>query len=426
MQMDGYNHLIDLNFDDCIGCTRCMRICPTEAIRIVNGKVKLLEEKCINCGSCFSTCHVHAFKVQGDRKEALTQYRFNAVILPIAIYGMIKELDDLKIIYRTLYDLGFDAIFDSSIIYEWLGDKIEDYLCLNHENKPYILTHCPSIVKLIQLKYPSLRDHLVPFDFPLEIGAKLIRKFYAKKLSLNFDEIGISYMTECVANYMAIKQPTGKEKSNVDLVFLLSNSLKTILEHIHSDDDEVFQPTGSVKGILWAKVGGVRRMMNVIDCLSVDGMNQVVEILEKLELGQLDNINVLEAYACVGGCVGGTFTLENPFIAKSKINRLVGMVACTYTDENQEFKKMLSDVDWVFEKELEVFDISRLDDDFVASLIKLQSINDIYDHLPKIDCCACGSPSCRALAEDIVLGLKQLSDCMVLAQSKRGGAFDGE
>ncbi len=46
----------------------------------------------------------------------------------------------------------------------------------------------------------------------------------------------------------------------------------------------------------------------------------------KLELGQLSYIQVLEAYACIGGCVGGTFTLENAFIAKSKINRLVGLI----------------------------------------------------------------------------------------------------
>lgn len=31
-------------------------------------------------------------------------------ILPIAIYGMIKDLEDLNIVYQTLYDIGFDAV----------------------------------------------------------------------------------------------------------------------------------------------------------------------------------------------------------------------------------------------------------------------------------------------------------------------------
>lgn len=423
--MEGYNHRLQLNFDDCIGCTRCMRVCPTEAIRIVNGKVKLIEEKCVNCGACFSTCHVHAFDLKKDHLEELKQYRFNVAILPIAIYGMIKEIEDLNIIYQTLYDIGFDAVFDSSIIYEWLGEKVETYVSTRGAvDVPSILTHCPSVVKLIQIKYPDLNQYLVPFDFPIEICAKLVRKMYSSKFNLNPSEIGVSYITECLANFMEIKQPIGKKQSNINLVFLLSTIFKDILKHI---DDYPTQPVDhiiSLKGILCAKVGGIRRMTELIDCLSVDGMNQVAEILEKLDMGQLNHINVLECYACVGGCVGGTFTLENPFIAKSKINRLVKSVVSSDIQQKLALKEMAEQCGWIFENELELFDISRLDDDFLTSLIKLQSINEIYDKLPNIDCCACGSPSCRALAEDIVSGLKQLSDCVVLSQRRRGDRID--
>ncbi len=417
---------MNIKVDDCIGCTRCMRGCPTEAIRIVNGKVTLLEEKCIDCGACFLNCHVQAFNIEGDDRVSLTQYRWNVVILPIAIYGMIKELDDLKIIYETLYDFGFDAIFDSSIIYELLSQKIESYIAQHQLNKPYILTHCPSVVKLIQKNYPSVSDKLVPFDFPFEVGAKVIRRYYAKTLNLDPSEIGVSYLTECVANYMEIKHPIGKAASSVDLVFLLSTIFKPILNHIHSTQDLDIQLNSSVKGILWAKVGGMRRVTQVIDCLSVDGMKQVVEILEKLELGQLGYIQVLEAYSCIGGCVGGTFTLENAFIAKSKINRLVGLIDETQVNAYSWIIDVIADSDWIFEEELEKVEMATLGDNFLTSLIKLQRINEIYDCLPKIDCCACGSPSCRALAEDIVGGLKQFNDCIVLNQVKRGEIVDRE
>ena len=423
--MKGYNHRIKINFDDCIGCTRCMRVCHTEAIRIVNGKVKLIEEKCVNCGACFTTCHVHAFDLKKERLEELNQYPFNVAILPIAIYGMIKDLEDLNIVYQTLYDIGFDAVFDSSIVYECLGEKIESYVTsCKLSNMPYILTHCPSVVKLIQVKYSDLNHHLVPFDFPIEICAKLIRKRYAKQLKMNPDEVGISYISECLANYMEIKQPIGKKESNINFVFLLSTIFKDILKHIENDPPQTLNHTVSLNGILCAKVGGIRRITQLIDCLSVDGMNQVVEILEKLDMGQLNHINVLECYACVGGCVGGTFTLENPFIAKSKINRLVKSVIPSDSLEKQMLKELSDTYDWVFESELEHFDISKLDDDFFTSLVKLQQINDIYHQLPNIDCCACGSPSCRALAEDIVAGLKRLEDCIVLTQKKRGDNVD--
>ena len=185
---------------------------------------------------------------------------------------------------------------------------------------------------------------------------------------------------------MEIKQPIGKKESNINFVFLLSTIFKDILKHIENDPPQTLNHTVSLNGILCAKVGGIRRITQLIDCLSVDGMNQVVEILEKLDMGQLNHINV--------------------------------------SLEKQMLKELSDTYDWVFESELEHFDISKLDDDFFTSLVKLQQINDIYHQLPNIDCCACGSPSCRALAEDIVAGLKRLEDCIVLTQKKRGDNVD--
>ena len=147
----------------------------------------------------------------------------------------------------------------------------------------------------------------------------------------------------------------------------------------------------------------------------------MIQILEKVDLGQLEHINVLDCCACVGGCVGGTFTLENPFIAKSKINRLVNQLK---TDKVSNLfnicHELIRDEDWFFKGELESLNHSKLGDDFLSSLIKLQKINEVYSKLPKIDCCACGSPSCRALAEDVVNGFKQLNDCIVLNRVDRG------
>lgn len=418
--MERYNHHFILNIDDCIGCTRCMRVCPTEAIRIVDGKATLIDNQCVNCGACLTTCHVQAFNIIGDCKEQLNNYAFNVAILPIAIYGMVQEIEDLSIIYETLYDLGFDAVFDSSMIYELMGEKIEEYL-KNHPNKLIILTYCPSVVNLIQLKYPALSKKLIPFDFPFEICANLVRKIYMEKQCLKEEQIGVSYITECVGNYVAIKQPTRKEKSNIDCVFLLSTIFKDILDHLPYKSRLSFNWEGSSKGILWAKVGGLSETTSIIDCLSVDGLSQVIRILEKVDLGQLQHLNVLDCCACVGGCVGGTFTLENPFIAKSKISRLVNQLK---TDKVSNLfnicHALIRDEDWFFKGELESLNHSKLGDDFLSSLIKLQKINEVYSKLPKIDCCACGSPSCRALAEDVVNGFKQLNDCIVLNRVDRG------
>jgi RnfABCDGE-type electron transport complex B subunit len=49
--------------DECIGCTKCARVCPVDCIE---GTVKLPhiidEDTCIACGACYDACPVHAIE----------------------------------------------------------------------------------------------------------------------------------------------------------------------------------------------------------------------------------------------------------------------------------------------------------------------------------------------------------------------------
>jgi len=53
-----------------------------------------------------------------------------------------------------------------------------------------------------------------------------------------------------------------------------------------------------------------------------------------------------------------------------------------------------------------------------VALEKMERIEDIYSGLPGIDCGACGSPTCRALAEDIVQDNANQEDCVFTLRSK--------
>ena len=402
-------NLLHVNTSKCIGCTRCMRICPTEAIRIIDKKATLATDKCIYCGRCFQTCQVNAIQVNANQRSDLEEGKYHIAILPIAIYGMIKSKEDLNVIYHALYDQGFNEVFELSPVYKVLSEKIEAYV-QQHHDYPYILTQCPTILKLTQLNHTSLVSKFLPFNFPYEIVAQYIKLKHIKQLNLDVSQVRVSYITECLANLHAISDAVGKHNSEIDHVFLLSTLFKDILKHLEATHQQSISTQRD--GILWAKVGALRRTTDIHEYLSVDGISYVGTILEKVELNQLDHIKLLECYSCVSGCVGGTFTLENPFVAKTKINGLYEQL----TESDDEFTKtlrQLEDISWEFEKPLEQFARRALDEDFMTSLMKLQAINQLYEQLPQIDCCACGSPSCRALAEDVVSGKKQFEDCVV-------------
>jgi Na+-translocating ferredoxin:NAD+ oxidoreductase RNF subunit RnfB len=405
--------LVEINIDRCIGCTRCMRVCPTESIRIKNKKVHLLNDRCIYCGNCIENCHKSAYQIRSDTFANLNKYKVNIAILPISSYGLVSSFDDLTNLYQTLYDFGFNEVFDLSIVTHLLSDQLE-YILKDTENKPYILTQCPSVIRLIQIKYPTLMENILPFDFPFEIGAKIALAIYKEKYQLDESEIGISYISECLSNFIAIKEPIGKNKSNVDNVFLFSDIFKSILNNL-GKKPVINNISVSKKGIQYAKVGAIQRTTDIKEYISVDGINNVDDILEKIYLGVFPKVKIIEAYSCVGGCVGGNFTLENTFVSKWKINHF----SQSLDDEEskkyvKDYKNRIDNNDWYFKEMINSSETFKLSENIILSIKKMNKINQILNKLPKIDCCACGSPSCRALAEDIVNLDKTINDCIVL------------
>ena len=52
-----YRLLVSIDPNMCIGCGRCVKACLTNALTIVNGKAKLIDEKrCDGFGSCIAAC----------------------------------------------------------------------------------------------------------------------------------------------------------------------------------------------------------------------------------------------------------------------------------------------------------------------------------------------------------------------------------
>jgi len=53
--------------DACKGCTACVRVCPTDAIRGERKKAHIIDEdKCIRCGACVETCRFDAITFGGN------------------------------------------------------------------------------------------------------------------------------------------------------------------------------------------------------------------------------------------------------------------------------------------------------------------------------------------------------------------------
>ena len=170
-------------------------------------------------------------------------------------------------------------------------------------------------------------------------------------------------------------------------------------------------------GVGWASSGGESAALIKERYLAADGIENVIKVLEELEDEKLNDLDFIELNACAGGCVGGPLTVENPYVAKARLQRLRKYlpVSCNHL-ETEEIPPQMQ-----WEKPLEPVNIMKLDTDLRRAMEKMAKMNEIEKTLPGLDCGTCGAPSCRDLAEDIVRGKASIEDCVFFTREKTDG-----
>ena len=151
----------------------------------------------------------------------------------------------------------------------------------------------------------------------------------------------------------------------------------------------------------------------------MDGVHNVIRVLEEIENDKFADLDFFEGLACTGGCVGGPLVFENGFVAGTRINTLSRKL------ENEVFPKeyidkVIASNITAAKKAIEPIEVLKLDDDFMTAMHMMEEIEEIYQRLPGLDCGSCGSPSCRTLAEDIVRGKANEIDCIFILKEKVG------
>lgn len=414
--MKDYWHSVALEKEKCNGCTICLRRCPTEAIRIRDGKARIIKERCIDCGECIRVCPYHAKKAFADDLKSIEKYKFKIALVSLPLYGQFALDMDINKIFNCFYELGFDMVYDVAYAADF-ATSLQSDIIKSSKTKPLIATLCPAIIRLIQIRFPSLIDNIINLESPMEIAARLAKQQASKEYGLNSNDIGAFYITQCPAKITSIKKPLGIQKSYVDGAIPIK-SIYTKLLKIYKDvkrNDKIQKASGD--GIGWARVSGQSFALGLDRFLAVDGIENVIKVLEEIELGKLNNIDFFEGYACVTGCVGGPLNVENPFVAKNRIRQLANNYQKSELN-SEKTTKILDGIDVGWTEEIEPIGIMKLDSDIGKAIEKMELIDMIIKELPGIDCGSCGAPNCHAMAEDVVRGKARLEDCIIRMKRK--------
>ena len=423
--MPQFYHAHKLDPDKCRGHMTCMRHCPTQAIRVRGGKAIISEELCVDCGTCISVCPSGAIVPITDPVAELSHFKYKVIVPSPVLYSQFESNIHPYIVHLALKKLGFDEIVDVGLSSAALGRALVKYMKKYQGRRPLISSHCPSMLRLIQVKYPDLVELVVPLDVPREVTAKEIRMSFPDKLGLNSEDIGIIYIAPCPAKIVSIKQPAEKAKSWFDGVFSIRDVYSILLPHIVAIKEKFNEkdvPKDFSFNAGWATLGGMTRTVDMENWLAVSGLDHVMKILDDIENSKLRNIDFVEALACMLGCIGGKFNVESPYVARTNSIKQRVKYENRIEIKDEEIEENLKRGYYFIENPILPRPTKYFDTDLETSIKRMKEKERVYKKLRQIDCGYCGAPTCMAFAEDYVRGEVNLTDCVFLAQKgEKGG-----
>ncbi len=416
--MQTYEHSVLLDASKCTGCTTCLRHCPTEAIRIKDGHAVINSERCIDCGECIRVCPHKAKKAVCSKLESMDRFKWKIALPAPTLYGQFDNLDDVDYVLGGLLNIGFDDVFEVSKAAELVSAYTRLYLKTDGVKKPAISSACPVVMRLIALRYPSLNDNIIHMLPPMEVAARLAREKALKNHpELKPEDIGVCFISPCPAKASYVKNGFAGYKSQVDEVVSISDIYFLLINAMKRETPvETLSESGMI-GIGWASSGGESTAIFNDNYLAADGIENVNRVLDQIENGNIPLLEFVELNACTGGCVGGVLTMQNPFIAKARLQTLRRYLPVSQNFLNGDDSKYIPDY-YLFNELPEYQPIARLSSSMAESMRMMADIQKLRETLPGIDCGSCGAPSCRAFAEDVVKGNAKIEDCLINLHKK--------
>lgn len=401
----------------CEGRLKCVRACPTKAIRVHSNNVAFFSDLCIDCGECIIVCPENVFVPLTDSLDDFKSFKYHMVMPSNILYTQFGTTVHPLVVHKSLKKLGFDDIVEVAGLCDEVGYALHHHMKHHPDIRPIISSFCPAIVRFIQVSYPNLVKNLDPLDVPREIAAREAKKLYSKKLGLKMEEIGLTYITPCTAKMVSIKQPAEKTRSWIDGTIPIRDIYNLLLPEILRIQSE---PNGGILkddvfhyGKAWGILGHYSQHVGAERSISVSGINHVKQILDELEKNSLHNIDFIEALSCKHGCTNGVFCVKDPFLARHNSIQLHTTYGRSTT--NLDTKKILDNYEkkFFFHESPVLPRTTRAQQQDIGERIKWMKMKErIYAKLPKKDCSLCGAPDCETFADDCARHEADITECI--------------
>ncbi len=358
-------HSLRVVGEACCGCLECLHVCPTRALRLRGGRPVVLEHLCVDCGACIKVCPTDAIAVATPVDFSKPSEEV-VLVLPASLLVQFGPGVSLPRVFAAFTELGFPQV---RILDEWsdaLRAAVLAYVREETACRPVISPACGAVVNLIQTRFPSLIEHVAPFVSPVEAALEDLSGHPAV------------FAVACPYQQTVVTAQGGASGSRTLHPVGLRREVAPLV-NASSPGAEMRPEVGPISAA------------SSDDVLTIGGIRHVLSILEMAENGLLTDVEVLEPFACEAGCFGSPLFTEDAFVARHRWRGAIPRSGLPARAIRR--RQALSARPGV-----------RLDSDMGQAIRKLSQIDVLVRGLPGRNCGVCGSPTCLALAEDIVLG----------------------
>jgi two-component system NtrC family sensor kinase len=403
----------------CRRCYRCIRECPTNALKIDKGAVVRIESRCVLCGTCFKNCphdavipHTGIDKVVKGLDEG---QRFVACLDPT--FPAVLDVGTPGQLVTALKKLGFHEVWESAIGGDLVYKEYKKWLSQN-KNKPCISSFCPSLVLYIEKYAPQFVDQLVPVVSPMAAMGMAVKELRGKDTKVVFVGSCISRIYERMSSHI---------HGAVDFV-LTYHDIRDILEERGIDREEQ-EPSGfdgprpgigrllSVTGGMSQCIGFDQDLLN-LEYVIEAGPDRAMRAIHQLQEGTIRS-HFLDLLFCKG-CINGPMVDKNisgPSRKQIFVDFIKSQDKKSWENQKDISKRLMT---LELKRDFSVNDVSLPE----PSEVKIRTVlSEMGKSYPKknLDCGFCGFETCREKAIAVAQGLAEKEMCphFLLAQARR-------
>ncbi len=407
--------------DKCKRCYSCVRECPANAIRVINGQAAVITERCIVCGHCVKVCSQNAKQILSDKEKVISEIlSVGDAIAVIAPSFAASFPEDYTKFPTALRKLGFNKVIETAFGADLISEAYLKEL-RNSKGKTVISSACPAVVNYIEKYYEKLVPNIAKVVSPMIAIGRYLRETVDKNIKIVFIGPCIAKKEEYTEDNIA---------GEIDAVLTFTEIKKMLTENnIVLKDLEVsnFDPPHANMGKAFPLAGGLLKSANISEdilekeIIVVEGKKKVVEIIDEIANNNI-NAKFVDILFCQG-CISGP-AIDSSLNYYSRREKVINFIEQKInTVDKQVWKSNLYNSRNInFTREFSSKNQRRpypAEEKIKGILAETKK----YSTEDELNCGACGYNSCREYAVAIAKDLAEKDMCLPYLIDKLDHAY---